>query len=95
MTPDFTKFVRAETLKPAAHGPHDLAFDTEIGRLAVAKKGGDWRLTWGTRTRPDYDLIDAAGFVRMGTRDAVRPDGTTRTSHYWEVTAEQWRARWG
>jgi len=40
-------------------------------------------------------LIDAAGFVRMGTRDAVRPDGTTRTSHYWEVTAEQWRARWG
>ena len=40
-------------------------------------------------------LIDAAGFVRMGTRDAVRPDGTTRTSLYWEVTAEQWRARWG
>jgi RimJ/RimL family protein N-acetyltransferase len=40
-------------------------------------------------------LIDAAGFVRMGTRDAVRPDGTTRTSHYWEVTAEQWRERWG
>lgn len=40
-------------------------------------------------------LIDAAGFVRMGTREAVRPDGTTRTSHYWEVTAEQWRERWG
>ena len=40
-------------------------------------------------------LIDAAGFVRMGTREAVRPDGTTRTSLYWEVTAEQWRSRWG
>ncbi len=40
-------------------------------------------------------LIDAAGFVRMGTREAVRPDGTTRTSHYWEVTADQWRERWG
>lgn len=40
-------------------------------------------------------LIDAAGFVRMGTREAVRPDGTTRTSHYWEVTRDQWRERWG
>lgn len=40
-------------------------------------------------------LIDAAGFVRMGTRDAVRPDGTTRVSLYWEVTREQWRDRWG
>lgn len=40
-------------------------------------------------------LIDAAGFVRMGKREAVRPDGTTRTSIYWEVTADQWRARWG
>lgn len=40
-------------------------------------------------------LIDAAGFVRMGTREVVRPDGTTRASHYWEITAEQWRARWG
>jgi RimJ/RimL family protein N-acetyltransferase len=40
-------------------------------------------------------LIDAAGFARMGTREAVRPDGTTRTSHYWEVTRDQWKARWG
>lgn len=40
-------------------------------------------------------LIDAAGFVRMGTREAVRPDGTTRTSIYWEVTREQWLERWG
>ncbi len=40
-------------------------------------------------------LIDAAGFVRMGTREAVRPDGTTRTSIYWEVTRDQWRDRWG
>lgn len=40
-------------------------------------------------------LIDAAGFVRLGERDSVRPDGTVRRSLYWEVTAEQWRARWG
>ncbi len=40
-------------------------------------------------------LIDAAGFVRMGERDCVRPDGGTRRSLYWEVTREQWRARWG
>lgn len=37
--------------------------------------------------------IDAAGFVRMGERDAVRPDGTIRKSVYWEMTREQWRKR--
>lgn len=40
-------------------------------------------------------LIDAAGFVRMGQRTAVRPDGTTRESIYWEITRDQWRERWG
>ena len=37
--------------------------------------------------------IDAAGFVRMGERDAVRPDGTVRRSVYWELTRDQWRQR--
>jgi RimJ/RimL family protein N-acetyltransferase len=37
--------------------------------------------------------IDAAGFRRMGERDAVRPDGTTRRSVYWELTADEWRQR--
>jgi RimJ/RimL family protein N-acetyltransferase len=37
--------------------------------------------------------IDAAGFVRMGEREAVRPDGTTRRSVYWELTRDQWRKR--
>jgi RimJ/RimL family protein N-acetyltransferase len=37
--------------------------------------------------------IDAAGFRRMGERDAVRPDGTVRKSVYWEMTREQWRRR--
>ena len=37
--------------------------------------------------------IDAAGFVRMGERDAVRPDGTVRKSVYWEMTRDQWRKR--
>lgn len=38
-------------------------------------------------------IIDAAGFVRMGGRDGLRPDGTTRASVYWEMTRDQWRAR--
>jgi RimJ/RimL family protein N-acetyltransferase len=37
--------------------------------------------------------IDAAGFRRMGEREAVRPDGTTRRSVYWEMTRDEWRAR--
>lgn len=37
--------------------------------------------------------IDAVGFVRMGERDAVRPDGTVRKSVYWEMTRDQWRKR--
>lgn len=38
--------------------------------------------------------IDRAGFVRMGERDAVRPDGSIRRSVYWEISAEQWAARY-
>jgi RimJ/RimL family protein N-acetyltransferase len=38
--------------------------------------------------------IDRAGFVRMGERDAVRSDGSIRRSVYWEITAEQWAARY-
>lgn len=34
--------------------------------------------------------IDAAGFRRMGEREVVRPDGTTRNSVYWELTREEW-----
>lgn len=34
--------------------------------------------------------IDAAGFRRMGERQVVRPDGTTRDSVYWELTREEW-----
>jgi RimJ/RimL family protein N-acetyltransferase len=37
--------------------------------------------------------IDAAGFRRMGEREVVRPDGTTRRSVYWEMTADEWRQR--
>jgi RimJ/RimL family protein N-acetyltransferase len=38
-------------------------------------------------------VIEAAGFQRMGERDAVRPDGSVRRSLYWEMTREQWLAR--
>lgn len=37
-------------------------------------------------------LIDRMGFRRMGEREAIRPDGTTRRSHYWEMTREEWEA---
>jgi RimJ/RimL family protein N-acetyltransferase len=40
-------------------------------------------------------LIDNAGFVRIGERVSVRPDGTTRPSVYWEMTRAQWRERHG
>ena len=36
-------------------------------------------------------VIEAAGFVYMGQRESVRPDGTTRTSHYWELSREAWQ----
>jgi len=39
-------------------------------------------------------VIEAAGFVSRGERDSVRPDGTIRRSLYWEMTRDQWRARW-
>jgi hypothetical protein len=38
-------------------------------------------------------LIERMGFVRMGERDAIRPDGTIRRSHYWEMTRDAWNAR--
>lgn len=37
-------------------------------------------------------LIDRAGFQRMGTRDAMRPDQSIRQSHYWEMSLERWEA---
>jgi RimJ/RimL family protein N-acetyltransferase len=40
-------------------------------------------------------VIEAAGFVPRGQRDTVRPDGTIRRSNYWEMTRDEWRARWG
>jgi RimJ/RimL family protein N-acetyltransferase len=36
--------------------------------------------------------IDGAGFVRMGERESLRPDGVVRRSVYWELTREAWRA---
>lgn len=37
--------------------------------------------------------IEAAGFRRMGEREAVRADGATRRSAYWELTRDEWRQR--
>jgi RimJ/RimL family protein N-acetyltransferase len=38
-------------------------------------------------------LIEAAGFVPMGEREAKRPDGSVRVSRYWELTRDAWRQR--
>ena len=38
-------------------------------------------------------LIEAAGFVPMGERQAKRPDGSVRVSRYWELTRDEWRQR--
>ncbi len=37
-------------------------------------------------------LIDHMGFQRMGERESIRPDGTTRRSLYWELTRAAWAA---
>jgi RimJ/RimL family protein N-acetyltransferase len=39
-------------------------------------------------------IIEGAGFVSMGERDGIRPDGTVRRSRYWEMDRDAWRARW-
>lgn len=36
-------------------------------------------------------LIDRIGFRRMDERDVLRPDGSIRRSHYWEMTREEWQ----
>jgi len=38
-------------------------------------------------------IIAAAGFTSMGVRDCQRPDGSTRSSLYWEMTREAWHRR--
>lgn len=49
-------------------------------------------LTAATDNVRSIRLIDRMGFRRMGERTAVRHDGSTRTSCYWEMTAEEWHA---
>lgn len=38
-------------------------------------------------------VIEAAGFIPMGERDCIRPDGTIRRSRYWEMLRDDWRER--
>jgi RimJ/RimL family protein N-acetyltransferase len=49
-------------------------------------------LTAGLDNIRSARLIDRMGFLRMGERDAIRPDGTTRRSIYWELTQDAWEA---
>jgi RimJ/RimL family protein N-acetyltransferase len=48
-------------------------------------------LTAGLDNVRSAAAIDGAGFVRMGERESVRPDGSIRRSIYWELTRDQWR----
>ena len=36
-------------------------------------------------------MIDATGFERMGERDCIRADGSSRRSVYWEMSRDAWR----
>ncbi|NOT39663.1 MAG: GNAT family N-acetyltransferase [Alphaproteobacteria bacterium] len=47
-------------------------------------------LTAATDNIRSAKLIDRMGFKRKGERDALRPDGTTRRSIYWELTRDEW-----
>ena len=38
-------------------------------------------------------MLDGMGFRRMGEVTSTRPDGTTRASLVWEMTAAEWAAR--
>lgn len=38
-------------------------------------------------------MIDATGFRRMGERDCIRADGSSRRSVYWEMSRDAWAAR--
>lgn len=49
-------------------------------------------LTAGLDNIRSAKLIDHAGFSRMGGRDVILSDGTTRPSLYWEMTRDAWRA---
>lgn len=47
-------------------------------------------LTAATDNIRSARVIEAAGFVPRGERQAVKADGTTRGSLYWELTRDQW-----
>jgi RimJ/RimL family protein N-acetyltransferase len=64
-------------------------FDWMFERLGVRLIG----LTAALDNVRSSRVIDGAGFVRQGERDAVRADGTVRRSLYWEMTREAWRER--
>lgn len=38
-------------------------------------------------------MLDGMGFRRMGQVTSTRPDGTTRESLVWEMTADEWKTR--
>ncbi|MEE2922320.1 MAG: GNAT family N-acetyltransferase [Pseudomonadota bacterium] len=44
---------------------------------------------------PTQRMLDGMGFARRGEIESVRPDGTHRRSLVWEMTRDDWRARWG
>jgi RimJ/RimL family protein N-acetyltransferase len=48
-------------------------------------------LTAATDNHRSARVIEAAGFVAMGERESIRPDGTIRVSRYWELARDQWR----
>lgn len=75
-----------------------------VGKIGAARSFG-WmfdhlgvRLIGLTAARDNLRsarVIEAAGFRHFGERDCIRPDGSIRASHYWELTREQWQRAHG
>ncbi len=93
---DFTKYVRAQKLTRTADAKAAIVFATEIGPLAVSRRGGDWRLTFGTATKPDYGLVETDGFTSPACRETA--PGTFRLgddSEWLELASDPVRVRFG
>lgn len=93
---DFTQYTRAQTLTRTANRQDAIVFATEIGPLAIAKRGGDWRLTFGETALPDYALVETGGFATPACAE-VSP-GCFRLgddSEWLEIASDPVRVRMG
>ena len=81
--------IRADLQNAGGGGAGALrSFDWMFEELRVRLIG----LTASLDNTRSARLIEHAGFVRMGERESLRPDGTIRRSLYWELARAAWAA---